>query len=145
MTARLSSENVHATTVAKDGRAVMLLGPSGSGKSDLALRLLDHGFALVSDDRTLLRRDGDRLVASAPATIKGKMEVRGLGIVDMPWVDDVPVALAVELVSEVHRMPDESRERSFLSVPVPLVSIDPTTASAAAKVRLAIEHFGIRT
>ena len=145
MSGRLSSENIHATTVAKDGRAVMLLGQSGSGKSDLALRLFERGFKLVSDDQTLIRRDGERLIASAPATIRGKFEVRGLGIIEMDSVDDIPVALAVELVSDMDRMPDDNRERVFLSVPVPLVSIDAMTASAAAKVVLALDHFGARS
>jgi len=141
---RLSSENLHATSVARDGRAVLLLGPSGSGKSDLALRLIQNGFVLVSDDRTIVRREGDRLIASAPPTIRGKMEVRGLGIVEVEAIDDLPVALAVELVGDMQRMPDESRTRTFVSIELPLVSIDATTASAAAKVVLALEHFGLR-
>ena len=107
----LSSETVHASTVASDGRAVLISGPSGSGKSDLALRLLDRGFTLVSDDQTIVRRDGDRLVASAPPTIKGKLEIRGIGIVEMDTVNDVPVALFVELTSEIMRLPDDRRER----------------------------------
>ena len=144
MSDRLSSENVHATTVAKDGRAVMLLGPSGSGKSDLALRLFERGFELVSDDQTLIRREGERLIATAPLTIKGKMEVRGLGIVEIPSIEQAPIALAIELVSDMKRMPDDSRERTFLSVSVPLVSIDAMTASAAAKVVLALEHCGLK-
>src|SRR5205814_8451755 len=99
--ARLSADTVHASTVASDGRAVLITGPSGSGKSDLTLRLLDRGFTLVSDDRTLVRRDGDRLIASAPPNIAGKLEIRGIGIVDMDNVGDVPVALFVELTSEI--------------------------------------------
>ena len=75
----------------------MITGPSGSGKSDLALRLLDRGFALVSDDQTIVKRDGDRLLASPPPTIAGKLEIRGIGIVDMDHRSDVPVALIVEL------------------------------------------------
>ncbi len=78
--ARLSSENLHASTVALDGRAVLISGPSGSGKSDLALRLLDRGFTLVSDDRTVVRKEGSRLLASAPETIKGKLEIRESGL-----------------------------------------------------------------
>ena len=140
---RLSSENLHATSVARDGRAVLLLGPSGSGKSDLALRLIQNGFVLVSDDRTIVRREGDRLIASAPPTIRGKMEVRGLGIIEVEAIDDLPVALAVELVGDMQRMPDESRTRTFVSIELPLVSIDATTVSAAAKVALALEHFGL--
>src|SRR5438094_9977067 len=96
---RLSAETVHASTVATDGRAVLITGPSGSGKSDLALRLLDRGFTLVSDDQTIVRKDGDQLLASAPPTIAGKLEIRGIGIVDMEGAENVPVALIVELTS----------------------------------------------
>ena len=94
---RLSAETIHASTVAKEGRAVLITGPSGSGKSDLALRLLDRGFTLVSDDRTILRKDVDRLLAFSPPNITGKLEIRGIGIVEMENVSDVPVALLVEL------------------------------------------------
>jgi len=135
---------MHATTVAVDGRAVLLSGPSGSGKSDLALRLLDRGFALVSDDQTLLRRDGDRLIASAPQTIAGKLEVRGVGIIEMDTVTDVPVALFVELTGEIRRLPDEGRKRQILGIELPVVSIDPTAVSAATKVVLALDRMGLR-
>ena len=106
-TPRLSTEMVHATSVARDGRAVLISGPSGSGKSDLALRLMDRGFTLVSDDQTIVRRDGDRLLASAPTTIAGKLEVRGIGIVEVAHIADVPVALLVELtaISAPARLP----------------------------------------
>ena len=140
----LSSETVHASTVASDGRAVLISGPSGSGKSDLALRLLDRGFTLVSDDQTIVRRDGDRLVASAPPTIKGKLEIRGIGIVEMDTASDVPVALFVELTSEIMRLPDDRRERPVLGVNLPLVSVDALTASAASKVALALDRLGLK-
>lgn len=143
MTIRLSSETVHASCIAIDGKAVLISGPSGSGKSDLALRLIDRGFVLVSDDQTLLRKAGDRLVASAPATIAGKLEIRGIGIVEMPTVSDVPVALVVKLTSEIQRLPDDSRERAILGLKLPLISVDATTASAAAKVALALDRFGL--
>jgi serine kinase of HPr protein (carbohydrate metabolism regulator) len=140
----LSSETIHASTVASDGRAVLISGPSGSGKSDLALRLLDRGFTLVSDDQTIVRRDGDRLVASAPPTIKGKLEIRGIGIVEMDIVNDVPVALFVELTSEIMRLPDDRRERPVLGVNLPLVSVDAMTASAPSKVALALDRLGLK-
>ena len=140
----LSSETMHASTVARDGRAVLICGPSGSGKSDLALRMFDRGFALVSDDQTLVRREGDRIIASAPATIAGKLEIRGLGIVEMDHQSDVPVALVVELTGDIQRMPDDIRERPVLGVRLPLVSIDARAASAASKVALALDRMGLK-
>jgi serine kinase of HPr protein (carbohydrate metabolism regulator) len=142
---RLSAETLHCSTVASDGRAILITGPSGSGKSDLTLRLIDRGLRLVSDDQTIVRKDGDRLLASAPPTIAGKLEIRGIGIVEMERVDNVPVALIVELTSnEIQRMPDDSRERPILGVKVPLVSIDAMTASAPSKVALALDRMGLK-
>jgi len=143
MSARLSSENIHASTVARDGRAVLICGPSGSGKSDLALRLLDRGFTLVSDDRTIVRKEGSRLIASAPPTIKGKLEVRGVGIVEMPTVSDVRVALIAELTSDIQRLPDDGQERLVMGLAIPLVSIDAMTASAPSKIALALDRLGL--
>lgn len=140
---RLSAETVHASAVAIEGRAVLISGPSGAGKSDLTLRLLDRGFTLVSDDQTIVRREDDRLIASAPPSIAGKLEIRGIGIIDMHSVDDVPVSLLVELTSDIQRLPDENRERPLLGVPLPLISIDAMAASAASKVALALDRLGL--
>jgi serine kinase of HPr protein (carbohydrate metabolism regulator) len=141
---RLSAETIHASTVATDGRAVLITGPSGSGKSDLALRLLDRGFVLVSDDQTIVKRQGDRLVSTAPPTIAGKLEIRGIGIIDVDNLNDVPVALIVELTSDIQRLPDDARERPILGVNLPLISIDAMTASAASKVALALDRIGLK-
>ncbi len=140
---RLSSETLHASTVALGGRAVLICGPSGAGKSDLALRLIDRGFQLVSDDQTIVRKDGKRLLVSAPPTIHGKLEVRGVGIVDMETVADVPVALVVELTTDIQRLPDDSRERLLLGIDIPLVSLDALTASAPSKVAVALDRLGL--
>jgi serine kinase of HPr protein (carbohydrate metabolism regulator) len=141
---RLSAETVHASAVAMDGRAVLITGPSGSGKSDLALRLLDRGFVLVSDDQTIVKRQDETLLASAPPNIAGKLEIRGIGIVDMDTVADLPVALIVELTSDIQRLPDDSRERPILGVSVPFITIDAMTASAPSKVALGLDRLGLK-
>lgn len=132
-------ETVHGTTVAVDGRAVLLRGPTGSGKSDLALRLIDGGAALVADDQTVLSRDGDGILASAPPRIAGRMEVRGLGIVRLPALPGVPLRMVVDIVpaGEVERLP-KAAETMLLGVPMPVLRLAAFEASAPAKIRLAV-------
>ncbi len=134
---------IHATCVAVDGVGVLLCGPSGSGKSDLALRLIDGGAALVADDRVVLSVKDGRLVGRAPRAIAGLIEVRGLGPLPVRSVPSAPVALVVDLVPDaaVERLPEPDL-RELLGVPLPLVRLDPFEASAAAKVRLAATHYG---
>jgi serine kinase of HPr protein (carbohydrate metabolism regulator) len=136
----LSSETIHASTVAIDGKAVLIGGPSGSGKSDLALRLIDRGAVLVSDDYTIVRRTGAELLASAPANIAGKMEVRGLGIVDMPNAADIPVALFVDLDAEPQRLPEPGETRMLAGVAVPVVALNGHENSAPIKVELSLKR-----
>ena len=109
--------NIHASCIALDGRGVLLLGPSGSGKSDLALRLIDAGARLVADDQSELSRRGDVLVVRAPATIFGLIEARGLGILRLDALGEASVALIAELVpaDRIERMPpDPGEERLVL-------------------------------
>jgi serine kinase of HPr protein (carbohydrate metabolism regulator) len=137
---RVSTETLHVSTVAIDGFAVLIEGPSGSGKSDLALRLIDRGAALVSDDYTILVRSGDALLATAPVTIAGKIEVRGLGIIPMPHVERVPVALLVRLANEVDRMPPDKVTRRVAGIVVPEVTLDAHEITAPIKVELALRR-----
>jgi len=132
-------ETVHATAIAIDGAGVLLRGPSASGKSDLALRLIDRGARLVADDRTVLTLRDGCVEASAPPEIEGRMEVRGIGIVRVPRCGVATLRLVVDLVpaAEVERMPRET-SAALLGVHVPMMRLDPFEASAAAKVRLAI-------
>jgi len=137
----VSSETLHASCVAIDGRAVLIEGRSGAGKSDLALRLIDRGARLVSDDYTIVFRDGrdGPLRASAPPTIAGRMEVRGIGIVPMPHVDRVPVALIVTLAEEVERLPaGPPATRHVAGVPVPVMMLEGALPSAPIKLELAL-------
>jgi HPr kinase/phosphorylase len=130
---------VHGTCVAIDGRGVLLRGPSGRGKSDLALRLIDEGALLVADDQTRLRRDGESLMAHPPDTIAGMLEVRGLGLVRLPYAEQVPLELVIDLTipSEVERLP-EAETLELLGLAVRYLRLAPFEASAAAKVRLAM-------
>jgi serine kinase of HPr protein (carbohydrate metabolism regulator) len=134
-----SSDRLHATTVAIDGLAVMIEGASGSGKSDLALRLIDRGAALVSDDQTLVVRSGKTLLARAPTTIAGRIEVRGIGILAMAHIDDVPVGLLVRVDGAVERMP-ERRARRIAGIEIRQFAVDPFHASAPIKVELALRN-----
>ena len=132
--------NVHATCVAIDGRGVLIIGEPGSGKSDLALRLIDRGGVLVSDDATTVLRQGATLVASPPPTIAGKIEVRGVGIIDMPWRRDVTVALVVDVSASPERMPDAELRHDVLGVAVPKIALVAHDASTPVKVELALRR-----
>jgi serine kinase of HPr protein (carbohydrate metabolism regulator) len=130
---------LHATAVAIDGQAVLLRGPSGSGKSDLALRLIDAGGRLVADDQSEVRRCGDGLLVCAPATIAGLFEVRGLGILRLDAAAEAPVAMIADLVAaeRIERLP-RRRTGTILEIAVPLIEIAPFEVSAPAKLRLAL-------
>lgn len=129
---------VHATCVAIGGRGVLIAGPSGSGKSDLALRLIDRGARLVSDDYTSLAVVASELVASAPPTIAGRIEVRGIGIVERPALPAVPVALLVE-AGAPERMP-EPASCAMAGVTIPMMTLALLEPSAPLKVELALER-----
>ncbi len=141
----LSSETVHASCVSIGGRAVLIGGRSGSGKSDLALRLIERGAALVSDDYTLVRRVEGRLLASAPETIAGRIEMRGVGILQFPAQSDVPVALFVDLDTSPQRMPEAGETRLLAGVAVPVVGLSGLEASAPLKLEAALKLFGSST
>jgi serine kinase of HPr protein (carbohydrate metabolism regulator) len=130
---------VHASCVELAGAGILLRGPSGSGKSDLALRLIDAGARLVADDRTDLTAEDGQLIATSPNTIAGKLEVRGIGIVSLPRVERTRVAMAVDLLSadEIDRLPSP-RHCSYLGIELPLVAVAPFECSAPAKLRLAV-------
>jgi HPr kinase/phosphorylase len=135
---------VNGTAVAWRGQGILILGPTGSGKSDLTLRLIDSGAALVADDVVELSRDGNQLLLSfppeGPADLKGKMEVKGLGIMSVPVAPPaVPLALVVRStpLAEVELIP-ESLESEWLGLAVTTIGIHLLEPSAPAKVWLAL-------
>ena len=133
---------VHGTVVAIQGSALLLRGPSGAGKSDLALRLIDGGACLVADDQAELRRVGARVLVSAPATIAGLIEVRGIGILRLDWLAEAPLVMCVDLVpsGDIERLP-ERRFAEMLGLAIPLIAVSAFEASTAAKLRLALSAF----
>jgi hypothetical protein len=136
----------HASSVEIEGRGVLLRGPSGSGKSDLALRLVDDGGTLISDDYTeILLRDGVAYL-NAPAEIVGKIEVRGLGLMPLPTASDIPLALVFDLMpyTQIDRAP-AADTAVFDGVKVPCRALDPFMVSAAAIVRLALRQTPLLT
>lgn len=132
-------ETIHGTVVDIDGAGVLLRGPPGSGKSDLALRLIDGGAALVADDRVVLAKNDGDLAASAPEPAAGKLEIRGLGVVRLTYRRRALVRLVVDLVApdRIERLP-KAAETVLLGVALPVLNLAPFEASAPAKVRLAL-------
>lgn len=133
---------MHASAVALEGRAILLRGPSGHGKSDLALRLMDEGADLISDDYVELSVENDHIIARPPETIRGMMEVRGLGLMTVPFVEKAPLVLAFNLMpsAQVDRFPMHRCNLFIDGSPVPLLNIDGMAASSPAKIRLALSQ-----
>lgn len=131
---------IHATCIAIGEAGVLIEGPSGCGKSDLALRLIDRGAMLVSDDYTELEGTGDELTARAPATIAGQIEIRGLGIETVAHRSQVAVALAVAACAAPERMPLPGQHRRLCGHDVPLIALPLLEPSAPIKVERALER-----
>ena len=141
-------ERFHATAIALAGKAALIRGASGSGKSDLALRclaiaptpLIPHQARLISDDYVELERRGRVLIAVAPPAIRGRVEVRGLGIVTVEPSAEAEVALLVDLVSgaEVSRYPDPMPHETVQGMALPILRLSPFEASAPVKLLLAL-------
>ncbi len=144
---------LHATTVSLNGEAILIRGASGSGKSSLALQLLEscgtglqqtvQMAALVADDQTVLKERAGRLFATAPENLAGLLEVRGVGILRLHRVQDVILRLVVDLkpVDLIARLPEPHHmQTQILGVTLPCVAIDANLPSAASRVRVALAH-----
>lgn len=143
------AELIHATCIALDGRGVLIRGPSGSGKSDLALRclaaapngLIKQAADLVADDYVNLACEADRLVARAPAALFGKMEIRGMGLITLAAVDSAEVVLIADLVSgstAIERLPDPVLREPLCGMVIPVLSLHAFEVSAPVKLLLAL-------
>ena len=138
-----ASETLHATCLSVQGRGILLCGPPGCGKSDLALRLITgHDARLVADDQVTVERRGSLLVGSAPKNLRGLFEVRGLGIVRMDYEHEAGLAMLFRLKSwqDIERMPDRPvGEFSILGIAIAETDLDPAASSAPQRLALAMD------
>ena len=133
---------IHASCVAIHNAAVLLVGPAGVGKSDLALRMIDEGAEFISDDQTLLAHEENKLIASTPDTIKGLFEVRHVGLLQLPHVNSAVVQLYIDLVAldhDIERLPDDEFI-TVLDVPVRRMTLPSFAASTPAKIRAVLKY-----
>lgn len=130
---------LHGSAVRFCGKGILILGPSASGKSDLALRLIDAGAILIADDQVRITLEGNRLQAAPHDRIAGLISLRGIGIMRTPFVE-APLDLAVDLQSsdKVHDPLPNLTITSWLGVGLPKIALDSSAPSAVARIRLVL-------
>ena len=139
--AELSSESILAACVAIDGKGVLIEARDDAQRTDLLLRLLDRGATLVVDARTVCVRRGKTLCATVPASTGGRVDIRGIGPVEMPNLDEAPVALAVVVLDDAPRLPEDRRTRRIAGVEIPVLALGPSEPAAPIKVEYALKAF----
>ena len=132
-------KNLHASCVAKTPHGILIVGNSGSGKSDLALRLVGEGYKLVADDQVTLQHSNNQILASPPPRLAGLLEVRGVGILKFDYHRQHPISLVVELVKDtfIERLPDLGK-MVFGKVELPSIKLHPFEPSALIKLKLVL-------
>ena len=133
----------HGTAVLYRGFGILIRGPSGSGKSDLALRLIDDGADLIADDQVIIKSVGEILQLSSPDKISGLIEIRGVGVVRIKYVSGVPLGLILDINprKKLKRMPIIKKEL-IGSISIPVISIDAFESSAVAKIKIFMQCLG---
>lgn len=139
---------LQASVVAIDGRALAIVGPSGSGKSSLALALIDRGAQLIGDDAVTLQRTGDHLVAAPPPNIAGLIEVHGVGLFELALAKPAPLALILDLAGTVERLPDDPASPAhetctLLGCAIPRLAFAPGDIAPAVRSEWALARHGI--
>lgn len=131
--------NIHATALFLDGLGILLMGKSGSGKSDLALRLIKQNKGeLIADDRTELRNNNGQITASAPKILQGLLEVRGIGIIKQKFLESQKIDIIIDLDTSPQRIPAEEESREISGISLPLFYLNSFEISATLKVELII-------
>ena len=136
----MNLKRIHSTSVVIDDNGVLILGDSGSGKSDLALRLIDNGATLISDDVSICRKNSNNIYLYCPPEIKGLLEVREIGIITVPFVERIKLRLVVNLKSNNNeRFPKDSSFR-ILGIKIPIINIEGKNSSAVAKIKVKLNE-----
>ncbi len=132
-----------ASCVAIGNRALLIEGGPGSGKSSLALALIDRGAVLIGDDSVLLEVCGSELLARPHPQTRGLLEVRGLGLLPFPLCDQAPVALVIRLSLDAPRYRDSPEMWEFSGVTLPLIQLWPGSPVQHLRAELALERYGL--
>ena len=136
----MNLKRIHSTSVVIDDNGVLILGDSGSGKSDLALRLIDNGATLISDDISICRKNSNDIYLYCPPEIKGLLEVREIGIITVPFVERIKLRLVVNLKSNNNeRFPKDNSFR-ILGIKIPIINIEGKNSSAVAKIKVKLNE-----
>ena len=136
----MNLKRIHSTSVVIDDNGVLILGDSGSGKSDLALRLIDNGATLISDDISICRKNSNNIYLYCPPEIKGLLEVREIGIITVPFVERIKLRLVVNLNSNNNeRFPKDTSFR-IMGIKIPTINIEGKNSSAVAKIKVKLNE-----
>lgn len=146
MSGRETEVILAASAVVIGKRALAIEGVPGSGKSSLALALIDRGAMLIGDDgiRLALDGNGDALIASPPPNIEGLLELRGIGLFEFPLAEPAPLALILSLGAKSERMPQTASHRMILGAKVPTLPFEPGALAPAVRAEMALSRFGSR-
>ena len=136
----MKTKEIHSTSVVLDDNGILITGDSGSGKSDLALRLIDSGATLISDDITFCEKKIDRIILSCPSQTKGLLEVREVGIITVPFVEQIKLKMIVKLMNkELERLP-RNKFSKLLGINIPLLTINGNNTSSVIKVKVKLNE-----
>ena len=131
---------MHSSSIVIDDNGVLILGDSGSGKSDLALRLIDNGATLISDDVSICKKNLNNIYLYCPPETKGLLEVREIGIVTVPFVERIKLKLVVNLKSKKNERFPEDKYLKILGIKIPLINLDGKNSSAVAKIKVKLNE-----
>ena len=136
----METKQVYSTSVVLDDNGILITGDSGSGKSDLALRLIDNGATLISDDITICKKQIDHIFLSSPCQTKGLLEVREVGIITVPFVEQIKLKMVVKLINErLERLP-KKKFCKLIGIDIPLLTINGLNSSSVIKVKVKLNE-----